>query len=138
MTMAPSPRLLLCTDTPSAAADLRQSLEQTAFAVDSHTFGDFNGHDPGAYRLVLLDGTQNIHEALQCCRRLRGRIGEGFVPILLITADPSPAARLASLECGADTYLLRPFESEQMVKWACNPLVGSVKNNGPEMLYGSN
>jgi len=30
--------------------------------------------------------------------------------------------------------LLRPFESEQMVKWACNPLVGSVKNNGPEML----
>ena len=31
-------------------------------------------------------------------------------------------------------YCLRPFESEQMVKWACNPLVGSVKNNGPEML----
>src|SRR5271163_4159187 len=30
--------------------------------------------------------------------------------------------------------LLRPFESEEMVKWACNPLVGSVKNNGPEML----
>ena len=30
--------------------------------------------------------------------------------------------------------LLRPFESEQMMKWACNPLVGSVKNNGPEML----
>ena len=26
--------------------------------------------------------------------------------------------------------LLRPFESEQMVKWACDPLVGSVKNNG--------
>jgi putative SOS response-associated peptidase YedK len=30
--------------------------------------------------------------------------------------------------------LLRPFESEQMVKRACNSLVGSVKNNGPEML----
>ncbi len=30
--------------------------------------------------------------------------------------------------------LLRPFESEQMVKWACNPLVGNVRNNGPEML----
>ena len=30
--------------------------------------------------------------------------------------------------------LLRPFESEAMVKWACNPLVGSVKNNGPDML----
>jgi len=114
MTMA-LPRLLLCTDTLSAAADLRLSLEQTAFAVDSHTFGDFNGHDPGAYRLVLLDGTQNIHEALLCCRHLRGRIGESFVPILLVTADPSPAARLASLECGADTYLLRPFESAELL-----------------------
>jgi putative SOS response-associated peptidase YedK len=30
--------------------------------------------------------------------------------------------------------LLRPFESEQMVKWACNPLVGNFRNNGPEML----
>ena len=34
--------------------------------------------------------------------------------------------------------LLRPFESEEMVKWACNPLVGNVKNNGPEMLDSSN
>ncbi len=34
--------------------------------------------------------------------------------------------------------LLKPFESEQMMKWACNPLVGSVKNNGPEMLDSSN
>jgi len=32
------------------------------------------------------------------------------------------------------TDLLRPFESEQMVKWACNPLVGNFRNNGPEML----
>jgi len=29
---------------------------------------------------------------------------------------------------------LRPFESERMVKWACNPLVGNFRNNGPEML----
>jgi len=30
--------------------------------------------------------------------------------------------------------LLKPLESERMVKWACNPLVESVKNDGPEML----
>ena len=30
--------------------------------------------------------------------------------------------------------LLRPFEPGRMIIWACNPLVGSVKNNGPEML----
>jgi putative SOS response-associated peptidase YedK len=30
--------------------------------------------------------------------------------------------------------LLRPFDSEAMTAQACNPLVGNVKNNGPEML----
>jgi putative SOS response-associated peptidase YedK len=30
--------------------------------------------------------------------------------------------------------LLRPFESDAMGKWACNPLVGNVRNNGPELL----
>lgn len=115
MTPAPAPRLLLCADDPLAAAGLRHSLEQAAFAVDSHRFTDFNGHDPGTYRLILLDGSQNVHEALQCCRRLRGRLGDGFVPILLVTDDPTPAARLASLECGADTYLLRPFESAELL-----------------------
>ena len=30
--------------------------------------------------------------------------------------------------------LLRPFESEEMTASACNPMVGNVRNNGPEML----
>src|SRR5436305_3134370 len=115
MTMVPSPRLLLCAATPGAVADLRQALEQAAFAVDSFTFADLNSHDPAPYRLVLLDGSQSPTEALQCCRHLRGKLGDGFVPILLVTADPAPAARLASLECGADTYLLRPFESAELL-----------------------
>jgi putative SOS response-associated peptidase YedK len=33
--------------------------------------------------------------------------------------------------------LLRPYDSEAMVMHACNPLVGNVRNNGPEMLHGS-
>ncbi len=30
--------------------------------------------------------------------------------------------------------LLRPFESDEMKASTCNPLVGNVRNNGPEML----
>ena len=33
--------------------------------------------------------------------------------------------------------LLRPFESDAMVKWPCNPAVGNFRNNGPEMLAPS-
>jgi hypothetical protein len=34
----------------------------------------------------------------------------------------------------SDIDLLRPFESEMMAAAPCNPLVGNVKNSGPEML----
>ncbi len=34
----------------------------------------------------------------------------------------------------APTHLLRPYESELMELTPCNPLVGNVRNNGPEML----
>jgi sigma-B regulation protein RsbU (phosphoserine phosphatase) len=42
-------------------------------------------------------------------------LGERFVPILFVTADASPASRLASLQSGADAYLLRPFEPAELL-----------------------
>jgi phosphoserine phosphatase RsbU/P len=46
---------------------------------------------------------------------LRGRLHESVVPILFITDDHSPEARLASFEAGADMYLLRPFASAELL-----------------------
>jgi sigma-B regulation protein RsbU (phosphoserine phosphatase) len=40
---------------------------------------------------------------------------DSFVPILVITGDPSPTARLTTLEAGADAYLLRPFAPGELV-----------------------
>jgi len=34
-------------------------------------------------------------------------------------------------------YLLRPYEAEDMEMYEANPLVGNVRNNGPEMLNGA-
>src|SRR5205085_6862400 len=63
----------------------------------------------------ILDGSAQAAQALQLCRRLRGRSGDAFLPVLFVTADHAPATRLASLECGADTYLLRPFASAELL-----------------------
>src|SRR5262249_22012829 len=42
-------------------------------------------------------------------------LADGFVPILFVTCNHTPTARLASLECGADTYLLRPFAPDELL-----------------------
>lgn len=49
------------------------------------------------------------------CVQLRRRLAESFVPILIISDDASPRARLANLEAGADSYLLRPFEEAELL-----------------------
>jgi sigma-B regulation protein RsbU (phosphoserine phosphatase) len=65
--------------------------------------------------MVLVESSSADRAALAWCRELRRRQGESYVPILFISADASPAQRLASLESGADTYLLRPFAPAELL-----------------------
>jgi sigma-B regulation protein RsbU (phosphoserine phosphatase) len=109
MLAATLPRILICADHEAAVGDVRRLLEQAGHQVSWHPI---NGTDPeniAGFHLVVLEGSRCEHEALQFCRRLRTGLSEGFVPILFLTEDHSPTTRLASLEGGADTYLLRPF-----------------------------
>ena len=114
MRSAGPPRVLLCAEEPTAVADLRPVLEAARCHVVWHPLAP---PDPETadLQLVLIDGSQKSAEALQCCRRLRGRHGESFLPILYLAGDPGPAARVAPFEAGADTYLLRPFAPGELL-----------------------
>src|SRR5207253_3229413 len=108
MPAANLPRILICADNEVAVGDVRRLLEQAGHQVSWHPV---NGTDPGnicGFNLVVLEGSRCEHDALQFCRRLRTGLSDGFVPTLFLTEDHSPTTRLASLEGGADTYLLRP------------------------------
>jgi serine phosphatase RsbU (regulator of sigma subunit) len=100
----------------NALTEVRRLLEGGGgYEVEGHLLGTPDPGGLGGFRLVLIDGSGCLAEALGLCRRLRGRIEEGFAPILFVTDDHSPAARLASFEAGADTYLLRPFAAGELL-----------------------
>jgi sigma-B regulation protein RsbU (phosphoserine phosphatase) len=109
------PRILLSADTPAAADEVRQLLENAGCATAWQPLDAAAPDDLTAYDLAVLEGGSREADALHLCRRLRVRMTDCFVPILFATANQTPAARLASLEAGADTYLLRPFTPGELL-----------------------
>jgi two-component system response regulator MprA len=62
--------------------------------------------------VLVLDVAMPGIDGLAVTRRLRGK---GLaVPILLLTARAALEARVAGLDAGADDYLVKPFESEEL------------------------
>jgi sigma-B regulation protein RsbU (phosphoserine phosphatase) len=112
---APGPRILLFTDAPAEADDVGGALEGAGYAVGRHLLGDPEPPDLGPFHLVVIDGGRAGGDPPGLCRRLRARRGDRFVPLLHLIADASPAARVASLEAGADAYLLRPFAPAELL-----------------------
>jgi len=67
----------------------------------------------GAYDLILLDWMLPHLDGLSLCRMLRN---EGMaVPVLMLTARGELKERVLGLETGADDYVVKPFEVEELL-----------------------
>src|SRR5262249_52952981 len=115
MRSASQSRILLCADEPAAVDDLRRLLERAGHAVVWQGRGACDPDGLAACSLIVLDASRHVGEALDFCRRLRLRLADCFVPILFLTSDHDPAARLAGFAGGADACLLRPFASGELL-----------------------
>jgi DNA-binding response OmpR family regulator len=62
--------------------------------------------------LVVLDLGLPRLDGVEVCRRLRA---EGDVPILILTARAETPDRVAGLDSGADDYLVKPFERQELL-----------------------
>ena len=62
--------------------------------------------------LVILDLMLPRLDGVQLCRILRS---ESDVPIIMLTARETPAERILGLDSGADDYIVKPFDPEEVV-----------------------
>ncbi|HET9223775.1 MAG TPA: response regulator, partial [Roseiflexaceae bacterium] len=65
--------------------------------------------------LVILDWMLPDVQGVDLCRKLKARRGDTFLPILMLTARGEPADRVAGLDAGADDYLTKPFDTEELL-----------------------
>jgi len=107
-------RLLLVEDTVELACWLQKALTQAGFAVDWLADGMAADHllQTEQYELVLLDISLPRLDGLEVLSRLRKR-GQAM-PVLLLTARNELTDRVRGLNQGADDYLSKPFELEEL------------------------
>ena len=67
-----------------------------------------------APRLALLDWMMPELDGVEICKRVRRREGRPYVYIVLLTAKSEKQDLLKALDAGADEYLTKPFDAEEL------------------------
>ena len=108
-------RLLIVEDEPNLARQLRETLEASGYAVDVAGDGE-EGHFLGSsesYDAIILDlGLPEMDGLTVLDRWRKENIG---VPVLVLTARDSWSDKVAGLDAGADDYLAKPFQMEELI-----------------------
>lgn len=108
-------RLLIVEDETRLADTLRQLLHRQGYTADV-CYDGVSGLDnamTGIYDLMILDVMLPGLNGFQVVQRLRA--ARMAVPVLMLTAKSGLDDRIHGLDCGADYYLTKPFEPEELL-----------------------
>jgi two-component system, OmpR family, response regulator QseB len=107
-------RLLVVEDDPMIGASIRTGLRQEGYTVDWVRDGDAAdlATTTNAYDAILLDLGLPGKSGLDLLAQWRRK--QDTVPILIITARYSVEDRIVGLDTGADDYLVKPFDLNEL------------------------
>ncbi len=108
-------RILLIEDDPMIGKAVRQGLMRAGFAVDWATDGREAELSlaSGVYDLAILDLGLPRRDGMEVLALLRERGSQ--MPVLIASARDTVRDRIAGLEAGADDYVLKPFDLDELV-----------------------
>jgi DNA-binding response OmpR family regulator len=102
-------RLLIVDDDPDIALILKDNLELDGYGVEvaangKEALAKFNLHK---FDLIMLDLSLPDVDGLQVCRIVREK---SDIPIIMLTARDRVPDKVLGFECGADDYVVKPFD----------------------------
>ena len=108
-------RLLLAEDDPMIGSAVEQGLRDAGFAIDWVRDGDAAelALRSAAYALLVLDLGLARQDGLSLLRKMRTTGND--LPVLIVTARGAVADRVAGLNLGADDYLAKPFDLDELI-----------------------
>lgn len=108
-------KILLIEDDKRLSRLIKGVLEDEKYSVDIENDGDMGLEIAlrGAHDLIIIDWMLPGRDGLSICRKVRAaRIA---TPLLMLTARSQVEDRVAGLENGADDYLVKPFEFDELI-----------------------
>lgn len=113
---SPAPRILVVEDEAHLAAGLKLNLELEGYVAQ--TVG--SARDAGkallegpAFDALVLDVMLPDADGMEFCKKMRD--AGDLTPVLMLTAMGTTDDRVRGLEVGADDYLVKPFELEELL-----------------------
>ncbi|HSR84753.1 MAG TPA: response regulator transcription factor [Streptosporangiaceae bacterium] len=107
-------RLLVVEDAPKMSSLLQQAFREDGYAVDVAALGSdavWRASETEFDAVILDVGLPDI-TGFEVCRQLRGR--GRWMPILMLTARDAVPDLVQGLDCGADDYVIKPFELDEL------------------------
>jgi len=107
-------RILIIEDDEAILRVLRRALAYEGYRVDAAPDGESGLNQARDYHpdLVILDWMLPGMDGLEVCQRLRAG---GSVPVLMLTAKDTLQDRVQGLDAGADDYMVKPFELDELL-----------------------
>src|ERR1700685_890845 len=130
-------RVLLVEDDAMIGQGLQTALRQTGFAVDWMRDGPSAAAAMAAapFALVLLDLGLPKRDGIDVLREMRQR-GSG-TPVIVLTARDDIQSRIAGLDAGADDYIVKPFDLDEVMARMRSVLRRSAGRGDPSIRHGN-
>lgn len=129
-------RVLIIEDDPGIAEGLHITLRQAGYAVDTaRTLALASAAiSVETFDLVLLDLSLPDGDGLDWLKQLRGNHLD--MPVLIMTARDGLPSKVQGLDLGADDYLVKPFQPEELLARMRVAIRRSMGRANPLIRYG--
>jgi two-component system cell cycle response regulator len=112
----PRAKILVADDSSVERAAARAALEEAGYSVMEAVDGQqalevFARDRPD---LVMLDVVMPRLTGLETCRILKAKAQGGYLPVIMVSTRNSVNARVEGLRSGADDYLGKPYDAEEL------------------------
>lgn len=110
-------RILIVEDSPTQALQLAEILEENGY----RTAKAMNGEEAlaavkeAAPDLVVSDVLMPVMDGYRMCRALKAQPETRDIPVILLTKLSEPEDIIKGLECGADNFVIKPYETETLL-----------------------
>lgn len=129
-------RALVVEDDRDLARQLTDALTENGYAVDTAYDGE-EGHflgDTEPYDVIVLDIGLPVMDGIEVLEQWRE--AERAVPVLILTARDRWREKIAGLDAGADDYVTKPFQMEEVLARIRALVRRSTGNTSPVLSVG--